>query len=60
MTTIYTLRQAADRMCVDEKTARKEIREGRLVARKYGRKTLVDADAISAWFDQLPAAKAAS
>jgi hypothetical protein len=50
----YSLSEFACRNDIGVTTVRREIRAGRLVARKVGRRTIIAAEDAKAWQEQLP------
>lgn len=52
-----TIREFCDRYSVGRSTVYQEIAEGRLVACKVGRRTLITESAIQTWLDNLPTLK---
>jgi excisionase family DNA binding protein len=54
MTEMYSIAEARKHMGIGHTKLYEEIGAGRLKAKKCGKKTLITADAISAWFAALP------
>lgn len=50
----YDINGAADTSQTGRTTVSKEIKEGRLKARKVGRKTIITREDLKAWLDTLP------
>ena len=50
----YSVDEAAQRAGIGPTKLREEIREGRLVARKVGKRTLITAGDLAAWAHRLP------
>jgi excisionase family DNA binding protein len=50
----YSVDEAAQRVGIGPTKLREEIREGRLVARKVGKRTLITASDLAAWAHRLP------
>ena len=51
---LYTLNESARRNRIGLSTTYNEIKAGRLIARKIGRRTVVTSDDEKAWRDRLP------
>lgn len=51
---VFTVKQAAFRLKIGRDLLYRAIREGRLVAKKDGRRTLITARSIDAYLDALP------
>jgi excisionase family DNA binding protein len=52
----YTVQEAADYLGLGISTVRQLIRDNTLPAKKQGTKTLLDVNALDAYFDALPEA----
>jgi excisionase family DNA binding protein len=52
-----TFRQFYEAAGIGRSTALREIDAGRLMAKKCGKKILIDREAVEAWFSQLPPAR---
>lgn len=50
-----TVRDACAKLSISRSTLYQEIAEGRLIAKKSGKKTLIPTSAVMAWLDNLPA-----
>lgn len=50
----FTIAEVAKAAGVGRTTVFEEIRHGRLVARKMGRRTIITADELDAWLKSLP------
>ena len=50
-----TVRGACAKLSISRSTLYQEIAEGRLIAKKSGKKTLIPTSAVMAWLDNLPA-----
>lgn len=52
---LLTIMEAADEVRLSDGFIKKEIREGRLLARKFGRTTRIERRALEAWIARQPA-----
>lgn len=50
----YSVAQAVEATGLGRRAFYEEIRSGRLVAKKVGRRTIVSAKAIEAWLERMP------
>ena len=56
----HSTQRAAVHAGVSERTLAREIAAGRLIARKVGRRTVIEDSALSSWLRSLPRAGAAA